>query len=94
MTPPRRLKSSTEMSTVIADEKKMPTITPARRSVWMDSALPAEAIACVTGPGSALGRAICTDDRVRKISFTGSYETGDAICKLAGMKRVPSGSRR
>ena len=33
------------MSTVMADEKKIPTMTPARRSVWIDSALPAEAIA-------------------------------------------------
>jgi acyl-CoA reductase-like NAD-dependent aldehyde dehydrogenase len=56
--------------------------------ILLESGLPAEAIACVTGPGGALGAAICTDDRVRKISFTGSYETGDAICKLAGMKRV------
>ncbi|MBL8848124.1 MAG: aldehyde dehydrogenase family protein [Planctomycetaceae bacterium] len=54
----------------------------------LESGLPPEAIACVTGPGGALGDAICTDDRVRKISFTGSYETGDAICRLAGMKRV------
>lgn len=56
--------------------------------ILLEAGLPPEAIACLTGPGGALGRAICTDDRVRKISFTGSYETGDAICKLAGMKRV------
>jgi acyl-CoA reductase-like NAD-dependent aldehyde dehydrogenase len=56
--------------------------------ILLEAGLPAEAIACLTGPGGALGKAICTDDRVRKISFTGSYETGDAICKLAGMKRV------
>jgi hypothetical protein len=63
--------------------------TPAvGRAILLEAGLPAEAIACVTGPGGALGGAICTDDRVRKISFTGSYETGDAICKLAGMKRV------
>ena len=34
MTPPSRSKSTIEMSTVIAEEKKIPTITPARTSVW------------------------------------------------------------
>jgi hypothetical protein len=36
-TPPRRLKSTIEMSTVIAEVKKIPTMTPASSSVWMDS---------------------------------------------------------
>lgn len=56
--------------------------------ILLEAGLPAEAIACVTGPGGELGEAICGDDRVRKISFTGSYEVGDAICKTAGMKKV------
>ena len=37
---------------------------------------------------SELGRALCTDRCIRKISFTGSYEIGDAICRMAGVKRV------
>ena len=56
--------------------------------ILLEAGLPPEAIACVTGPGSELGAAICSDDRVRKISFTGSYEVGDAICRTAGMKKV------
>jgi len=56
--------------------------------ILLEAGTPPEAIACITGPGGELGRAICEDDRVRKISFTGSYEVGDAICKMAGMKRV------
>ena len=56
--------------------------------VMLESGLPESAIACITGSGSTLGKAICSDDRVRKISFTGSYEVGDAICKAAGMKKV------
>ena len=56
--------------------------------ILLEAGVPGEAIACVTGPGGELGRAICGDSRVRKISFTGSYEVGDAICKAAGMKRV------
>ena len=33
MTPPNRSKSTTEIKTVIADEKKIATITPASTSV-------------------------------------------------------------
>ena len=56
--------------------------------IFLEAGLPAEAIACITGPGAALGQAICTDPRVRKISFTGSAEVGEQICRLAGLKRV------
>ena len=56
--------------------------------ILLEAGLPPEAIACVTGPGAALGQAICTDQRIRKISFTGSTEVGERICRLAGLKRV------
>jgi glyceraldehyde-3-phosphate dehydrogenase (NADP+) len=55
---------------------------------FLDAGLPPEAIACLTGPGGELGKAICTDERVRKITFTGSYDVGNAICEMAGMKRI------
>jgi glyceraldehyde-3-phosphate dehydrogenase (NADP+) len=54
----------------------------------LDAGLPENALACVTGSGGELGRAICRDDRVRKISFTGSAEVGEMICREAGLKRV------
>jgi glyceraldehyde-3-phosphate dehydrogenase (NADP+) len=54
----------------------------------LEAGLPPQAIACITGPGHKLGRAICTDRHVRKISFTGSYEVGTEICGMAGVKRV------
>lgn len=56
--------------------------------ILLEAGTPAEAIACLTGGGATLGTAICADCRVRKISFTGSYEVGEQICKAAGMKRV------
>jgi glyceraldehyde-3-phosphate dehydrogenase (NADP+) len=56
--------------------------------ILLEAGTPPVAIACLTGAGSALGAAICSDRRVRKISFTGSYEVGERICKAAGMKRV------
>ena len=31
---------------------------------------------------------MCSDPRVRKISFTGSRDVGEQICKVAGLKRV------
>ena len=56
--------------------------------ILLEAGVPAEAVACITGPGSEVGNAICSNSNVRKISFTGSYEVGDAICKMAGMKRL------
>ncbi|MFO1041619.1 MAG: aldehyde dehydrogenase family protein [Planctomycetaceae bacterium] len=56
--------------------------------ILLEAGIPPEAIACITGPGGELGEAICTDRRVRKISFTGSYQVGETICRMAGIKRV------
>ncbi len=55
---------------------------------FLDAGMPHEAIACITGPGGELGEAICGDERVRKISFTGSCDIGHAICRMAGLKRT------
>ena len=56
--------------------------------ILLEAGLPPDAIACVTGSGAALGQAICTDQRIRKISFTGSADVGEQICRMAGLKRV------
>ncbi|MDA0835984.1 MAG: aldehyde dehydrogenase family protein [Planctomycetota bacterium] len=56
--------------------------------ILLEAGMPPEAIACITGPGGQLGEAICRDPRIRKISFTGSYEIGEMICRMAGVKRV------
>lgn len=56
--------------------------------LFLEAGLPEEAIACVTGSGAELGKAICLDSRIRKISFTGSAEVGEQICRLAGLKRI------
>jgi acyl-CoA reductase-like NAD-dependent aldehyde dehydrogenase len=56
--------------------------------ILLDVGLPPQAISCLTGGGGALGEALCTDARVRKISFTGSRDVGEKIVKLAGLKRV------
>src|SRR4029079_11080986 len=56
--------------------------------ILLEAGMPPQAIACVTGGGGEIGNALCADKRVRKISFTGSYEVGEGICKMAGVKRV------
>jgi len=56
--------------------------------ILLEAGLPEEAIQCVTGPGSEIGDALSGDARVRKITFTGSVEVGDRICRNAGIKKV------
>ena len=54
----------------------------------LEAGLPENAIQCLTGPGSELGRVLCSDPRVRKISFTGSTAVGEDISRVAGVKRL------
>lgn len=54
----------------------------------LEAGLPENALQCLTGPGSELGRILCSDPRVRKISFTGSTAVGDDISRVAGVKRL------
>lgn len=56
--------------------------------ILLEAGLPPEAIQCVTGSGAEIGDAITGDSRVRKITFTGSMEVGDRICRNAGIKKV------
>ena len=56
--------------------------------ILLEAGVPPLAVACVTGTGGTVGEALCEDDRVRKISFTGSAEVGRRICQIAGLKKV------
>lgn len=56
--------------------------------ILLEAGLPPLAISCITGSGKTVGNALCADRRVRKISFTGSKEVGEQICRVAGLKRV------
>jgi acyl-CoA reductase-like NAD-dependent aldehyde dehydrogenase len=47
-----------------------------------------DALQCVAGPGAELGAALCGDHRVRRITFTGSKEVGDAIARAAGARKL------
>jgi acyl-CoA reductase-like NAD-dependent aldehyde dehydrogenase len=54
----------------------------------LDAGVPAEGIQVITGSGGDIGDQLAGDPRVRKISFTGSREVGDRICRTAGIKKV------
>ena len=56
--------------------------------ILLEAGLPEEAIQCVTGPGGEIGDTLTGDPRVRKITFTGSMEVGERICRNAGIKKV------
>ena len=54
--------------------------------LWEEADLPAGVLSVVTGPGSAVGEALCTDARVTGITFTGSTETGLRLGSLAALQ--------
>src|SRR5215471_3266782 len=56
--------------------------------ILLEAGVPPEGIQCLTGAGGEIGDLICADPRVRKITFTGSRDVGEHICKVAGLKRV------
>ena len=56
--------------------------------ILLESGLPPEGIQCITGSGGDIGDALVADRRVRKVTFTGSREVGDRICRTAGIKKV------
>ena len=56
--------------------------------ILVEAGLPAEAVQCVTGSGGTIGDALVGDDRVRKVTFTGSRDVGEHICRTAGLKKV------
>jgi acyl-CoA reductase-like NAD-dependent aldehyde dehydrogenase len=56
--------------------------------ILLEAGLPPEGIQCITGPGGEIGDTLVADRRVRKVTFTGSREIGDRICRMAGIKKV------
>jgi len=56
--------------------------------ILLEAGLPEMAISCLTGSGATIGDMLSADPRVRKITFTGSREIGEHICKTAGLKKV------
>ncbi|MDQ0411989.1 aldehyde dehydrogenase family protein [Mesobacillus stamsii] len=57
-------------------------------SYFHKAGLPAGALNVVAGSGKSVGDVLITDDRVKKVTFTGSPEVGTYIREKAGLKRV------
>jgi acyl-CoA reductase-like NAD-dependent aldehyde dehydrogenase len=57
-------------------------------AILLEAGLPPSGIQCITGSGGELGKVLCSDRRVRKITFTGSRDVGEQICQQAGLKKV------
>ncbi|MCB9110396.1 MAG: aldehyde dehydrogenase family protein [Anaerolineales bacterium] len=56
--------------------------------ILQEAGLPAGAINLVVGSGGTVGEWLITDERVDKITFTGSPEIGRHILSVAGIKKV------
>jgi len=72
---------------------KPATLTPLTALYFAELAaeiLPPGVLNVITGSGSAVGDALCTDPRVRLVSMTGSTETGRRIAELCAptLKKV------
>ena len=55
--------------------------------ILYDAGLPENGLQCITGSGSRIGDPLCSDSRVRKITFTGSTTIGTHITSVAGVKK-------
>ena len=56
--------------------------------ILIEAGVPPEGVQCLTGSGGEIGDPLVSDGRVRKITFTGSREVGENICRVAGIKKV------
>ncbi|MFD5478650.1 aldehyde dehydrogenase family protein [Streptomyces hawaiiensis] len=73
---------------VLKPATSTPLTALALAECFVDAGLPEGVLSVLVGSGGALGDALVTDPRVRKISFTGSTTTGEHIARVAGVKKL------
>jgi glyceraldehyde-3-phosphate dehydrogenase (NADP+) len=73
---------------ILKPAEQTPLVALKVTMLMIEAGLPENALQCVTGAGEKIGPLLCIDRRVRKISFTGSAEVGEAITRTAGIKKV------
>jgi acyl-CoA reductase-like NAD-dependent aldehyde dehydrogenase len=73
---------------VLKPARSTPLTALALAACLVDAGLPDGVLSVLTGPGGAIGDALVSDPRVRKVSFTGSTATGEHITRVAGVKKL------
>jgi acyl-CoA reductase-like NAD-dependent aldehyde dehydrogenase len=74
-------------STIVKAPPQAPAVSTAIVALLIEAGAPSEAVQVLHG-GGELGAALCAADEVSVISFTGSAETGAAVARSAGAKRL------
>jgi acyl-CoA reductase-like NAD-dependent aldehyde dehydrogenase len=73
---------------ILKPARQTPLVALQFVELLLEAGLDPLAITCITGSGSTIGGQLCSDFRVRKISFTGSTAVGQSIAAVAGVKRL------
>jgi len=73
---------------VLKPARTTPLTALALAACFVDAGLPDGVLSVLTGSGALLGDALVGDPRVRKVSFTGSTDTGAHITRVAGIKKL------
>src|SRR4051812_13951223 len=74
-------------STIVKAPPQAPAVSAAVVAVLLEAGAPVEAVQLLHGGGD-VGAALCAAPEVAVISFTGSAETGAAVARAAGAKRL------
>jgi acyl-CoA reductase-like NAD-dependent aldehyde dehydrogenase len=74
-------------TTLVKAPPQAPATTAAIVALVLEAGMPAEAVQLLHGGGD-VGAALCAAPEVSVISFTGSPETGAAVARAAGAKRL------
>ncbi|MFF5291460.1 aldehyde dehydrogenase family protein [Paractinoplanes globisporus] len=74
-------------STIVKAPPQAPAVSAAIVALLLEAGAPVEAVQLLHG-GGEVGAALCAAPEVAVISFTGSAETGEAVARAAGAKRL------
>src|SRR5204862_2420426 len=73
--------------TIVKAPPQAPATSAAVVALLLEAGAPVEAVQLLHGGGD-IGAALCAAPEVAVISFTGSAETGEAVARAAGAKRL------
>ena len=74
-------------STIVKAPPQAPAVSAALVALLFEAGAPAEAVQLLHG-GGEVGAALCAAPEISVVSFTGSPETGAAVARAAGAKRL------